>query len=54
MSDAQRAIQWMGQCETLISRQGHRIAFRRRGSGPAVLMLHGFPTWSYDYARALR
>jgi pimeloyl-ACP methyl ester carboxylesterase len=38
------------QCETLTSRRGHRIAFRRRGHGPTVLMLHGFPTWSYDYA----
>jgi len=35
---------------TLISRRGHRIAFRRRGQGSTVLMLHGFPTWSYDYA----
>ena len=50
MSDAQRAKEWIGQCETLISRRGHRIAFRRRGSGPTILMLHGFPTWSYDYA----
>src|SRR3984957_20392176 len=24
---------------------------RRRGVGPTVLMLHGFPTWSYDYAK---
>lgn len=30
--------------------RGHRIAFRRRGQGPVVLVLHGFPTWSYDYA----
>lgn len=44
------ARDWIDQCETLISRRGHRIAFRRRGHGPAVLMLHGFPTWSYDYA----
>lgn len=44
------ARDWIDQCETLISRRGHRIAFRRRGHGPTVLMLHGFPTWSYDYA----
>jgi pimeloyl-ACP methyl ester carboxylesterase len=50
MSDAPRAQEWIDQCETLISRRGHRIAFRRRGQGPTVLMLHGFPTWSYDYA----
>ncbi len=49
MTDATRAREWIDQCETLISRRGHRIAFRRRGHGPAVLLLHGFPTWSYDY-----
>jgi len=47
---APRARQWIDQCQTLISRRGHRIAFRRRGQGPVVLLLHGFPTWSYDYA----
>jgi pimeloyl-ACP methyl ester carboxylesterase len=45
-----RAAQWIAENDTLISRRGHRIAFRRRGSGPTVLLLHGFPTWSYDYA----
>jgi len=45
-----RAQEWIDQCDTLISRRGHRIAYRRRGQGPTVLMLHGFPTWSYDYA----
>ncbi len=44
------AQQWIDQCETLISRRGHRIAYRRTGHGPTVLLLHGFPTWSYDYA----
>ncbi|MGO8965919.1 MAG: alpha/beta fold hydrolase [Mycobacterium sp.] len=50
MTDAPRAREWIDQCQTLISRRGHRIAFRRRGQGPVVIMLHGFPTWSYDYA----
>jgi pimeloyl-ACP methyl ester carboxylesterase len=50
MSDAPGAQELIDQCETLISRKGHRIAFRRRGQGPTVLLLHGFPTWSYDYA----
>jgi len=50
MSGVPRAQEWIDQCETLVSRRGHRIAFRRRGEGPTVLMLHGFPTWSYDYA----
>jgi pimeloyl-ACP methyl ester carboxylesterase len=47
---ASAARKWIHECETLTSRRGHRIAFRRRGQGPVVLMLHGFPTWSYDYA----
>jgi pimeloyl-ACP methyl ester carboxylesterase len=50
LMDVPRAGEWIDECETLISRRGHRIAFRRRGHGPIVLMLHGFPTWSYDYA----
>jgi len=45
-----RARDWIAQCETLVSRQGHRLAFRRQGTGPTVVLLHGFPTWSYDYA----
>jgi pimeloyl-ACP methyl ester carboxylesterase len=47
-----RAREWIAQCETLKSRRGHHLAFRRRGTGPTVLLLHGFPTWSYDYATA--
>src|ERR1700761_7118729 len=41
---------WIAQCETLVNRRGNRLAFRRTGAGPTVLLLHGFPTWSYDYA----
>jgi pimeloyl-ACP methyl ester carboxylesterase len=44
------AREWIAQCETLVSRRGHRLAFRRQGTGPTVVLLHGFPTWSYDYA----
>ena len=44
------ASTWIAQCDVLITRRGHRIAYRRRGSGPVVIALHGFPTWSYDYA----
>ena len=49
-SGAPRAAEWIAENDTLVSRRGHRIAFRRRGVGPTVLLLHGFPTWSYDYA----
>ena len=45
-----RAAEWIAENDTLVSRRGHRIAFRRCGTGPTVLLLHGFPTWSYDYA----
>jgi pimeloyl-ACP methyl ester carboxylesterase len=47
---APRAGEWITQCETLVSRRGHSLAFRRRGKGAAVVLLHGFPTWSFDYA----
>jgi pimeloyl-ACP methyl ester carboxylesterase len=45
-----RAAEWIAENDTLVSRRGHRIAFRRRGTGPTLLLLHGFPTCSYDYA----
>jgi pimeloyl-ACP methyl ester carboxylesterase len=45
-----RAAEWIAENDTLVSRRGHRIAFRRRGEGPTLPLLHGFPTWSYDYA----
>ncbi|TRW79866.1 alpha/beta hydrolase [Mycolicibacterium sp. 018/SC-01/001] len=44
------AREWIDENETFHSRRGHCIAYRRRGRGPTVLLLHGFPTWSYDYA----
>ncbi len=44
------AAEWIAQSKELRTRRGHRVSFRRRGAGPTVLMLHGFPTWSYDYA----
>ena len=44
------ASSWIAQCDLLVTRRGHRIAYRRRGCGPVVIALHGFPTWSYDFA----
>lgn len=48
--DVPPAAEWMAHGETLTTRRGHRIAYRRRGAGPSVILLHGFPTWSFDYA----
>ncbi|WP_197283604.1 alpha/beta fold hydrolase [Mycobacterium sp. Marseille-P9652] len=45
-----RAQEWIAENEMMTSRRGHRIAYRRRGTGPTIFLLHGFPTWSYDYA----
>lgn len=44
------ASAWIAECETLTTRKGHHVAYRRRGAGPTIVLLHGFPTWSYDYA----
>ena len=29
--------------------QGHRLFVRDEGTGPAVVLLHGYPTGSYDW-----
>ena len=31
--------------------EGHRIFVRSQGQGPALLLIHGFPTSSWDWAR---
>jgi pimeloyl-ACP methyl ester carboxylesterase len=30
-----------------------RIFYRDHGNGPALVLLHGFPTWSYDWANTV-
>ncbi|MGC5024395.1 alpha/beta fold hydrolase [Tsukamurella sp. DT100] len=44
------AEEWIAASSYLTTSSGHRIAYQRRGRGPAIILLHGFPTWSYDYA----
>ena len=43
------AQEWIAQGESIETDEGFRIAYRRRGSGTPVVLLHGFPTWSYDW-----
>jgi len=31
--------------------RGHRVFFRREGSGPPLLLVHGYPTSSWDWAK---
>jgi pimeloyl-ACP methyl ester carboxylesterase len=48
-----RAAQWQAQGEHIVVLGHHRVFMvRRRGEGPTVLLLHGFPSCSYDW-RAL-
>lgn len=41
---------WIAGGKYFVRDDGHSIFYRREGRGPVMLMLHGFPTWSYDYA----
>jgi pimeloyl-ACP methyl ester carboxylesterase len=46
---AERVREWRGRGETVEFR-GHAIhAFHREGEGPLLLLLHGFPSSSYDW-----
>ncbi|MFW0787173.1 alpha/beta hydrolase [Gordonia sp. CPCC 206044] len=44
------AREWIAQGARFETSTGHSVSFRVRGKGTPLLMLHGFPTWSYDYA----
>ena len=48
--DAPSARDWIAQGAYFAPEPGHSIFFHRVGEGPPTLLLHGFPTWSYDYA----
>jgi len=44
------AAEWIATGSHLAT-PGGRIFYRTQGEGPALVMLHGFPTWSYDWAQ---
>ena len=44
------ALDWLHQGE-FFTHHGHRIFFRRQGTGPVLLLLHGFPTASWDWVK---
>lgn len=44
------AREWVAGGVRFTNSAGHRIFYRRAGSGPTLVLLHGFPTWSFDYA----
>ena len=46
------ASEWVSGGSHLDTSSG-RIFFRAQGDGPALVMLHGFPTWSYDWAKVV-
>ena len=43
------AADWIRAGSELDTSAG-RIAYRVQGEGPPLVMFHGFPTWSYDWA----
>ena len=49
--DPPSATEWIASGAYLETRAG-RIFYRTQGQGPVLVMLHGFPTWSYDWAEA--
>lgn len=48
------SAEWLSDGSFLRRRNGHHIFYRSRGRGSTVLLLHGFPTWSYDYVDVAR
>jgi pimeloyl-ACP methyl ester carboxylesterase len=42
--------EWLSQGK-LVAYQGHQVFVRVAGSGPALLLIHGYPTASYDWHR---
>lgn len=50
MKSALTASEWNAGMRYVAS-AGGSVAVRERGNGPPLLLIHGFPTWSYDWAR---
>ncbi|MEL7368284.1 MAG: alpha/beta hydrolase [Myxococcota bacterium] len=48
------AQEWIKQGAYFESRRDGRVFYRDRGTGSPVVMLHGFPTWSYEWAPLAR
>lgn len=48
---AEQAHKWVESSDAFRTSSGHQISYRREGSGPTIVLFHGFPTWSYDYAQ---
>jgi len=48
--DTMTAEEWVSDGEIFTRKNGQGIFYRRDGSGPSLVLLHGYPTWSYDDA----
>ena len=44
------ATRWVDQGGYFTRSNGQKIFYHRDGRGDPVVLLHGFPTWSFDYA----
>jgi pimeloyl-ACP methyl ester carboxylesterase len=54
MGLTERVIAWQDRGERLAARSGHQVfVLRQAGEGPTIVLLHGFPSSSYDWHRLL-
>jgi pimeloyl-ACP methyl ester carboxylesterase len=45
--------EWRARGRTITLAEGHRLFVVQEGTGPDLVMVHGFPSTSHDYAAAL-
>lgn len=45
------AAQWVASGRRVSVRSGRELFLRRAGDGPAILLIHGYPSWSWDWSR---